>query len=78
MLGVTNTSQRSAVFPVVRPKLGAPAPDCACAERGSWARIGGVTAATRAVPKPFAKNSRLEVIIVSHLSTDCSVDMTTP
>jgi hypothetical protein len=37
--------------------------DCPCIERAWSARIGQVEAVTRAVPRAFDRNSRLEVIM---------------
>src|SRR5260370_32789419 len=63
MLGAKNTSHVSDMFLVVRRDLEVLLPDCPCLERAS-ARIGQVEAVTRAVPRAFDSNSRLEVIMV--------------
>src|ERR1700719_5137433 len=62
MLGAKNTSHVSDIFLVVRRDLEALLSDCPCLERAS-ARIGQVEAVTRAVPRAFDSNSRLEVIM---------------
>src|SRR5713101_6377641 len=62
MLGAKNTSHVSDIFSVVRRDLEVPRSDCPCLERAS-ARIGQVEAVTRAVPRAFDSNSRLEVIM---------------
>src|SRR5260370_12872998 len=67
MLGAKNTPQFSDVFRVVRPALDALVLDCPCVEWASSARIGQVVAVTRAIPRAFDRNSRLEFIMaLSH------------
>jgi hypothetical protein len=65
MLGAKNTSHLRDVFRVVRPVLDALVLDCPCVERAWLARIGQVVADTKAIPKAFDRNLRLEVIMVS-------------
>src|SRR4029077_15266708 len=59
MLGFRNTSQLSDMFWVVCRDLGGMPADCPCIERAST-RIGQVEAVTRAVPRAFDRNPRLE------------------
>src|SRR6266699_2089615 len=65
MLPAKKTSQFSDVFRVVRPALEVLVLDCCCVEWAWPARIGQVEAVTRAIPKVFEMNSRLEVIVAS-------------
>ncbi len=65
MLPAKKTSQFSDVFRVVRPALEVLVSDCCCVEWAWPARIGQVEAVTRAIPKVFEMNSRLEVIVAS-------------
>src|ERR1700674_2164059 len=59
MLGARNTSQLRDIFGVARSELEVLLSDCPYIERAS-ARIGQVEAVTRAVPRAFDRNSRLE------------------
>src|ERR1700730_2762140 len=63
MLGDKNTSHLRDLFLAVRAVLDALVLDCPCVERAWSARIGQVVADTRAIPKAFDRNSRLEVIM---------------
>jgi len=65
MLGVTNTSQFSGMFPVAGPDLDVLMWDWSRAERASAVRIGADKAAATATPMALAKNSRLEAIMGS-------------
>src|SRR5271168_2301417 len=65
MLDARNTSHFRDVFRVVRPVLDVLVLDCPCVERAWLARIGQVVADTRAIPKAFDRNLRLEVIMPS-------------
>jgi hypothetical protein len=65
MLPAKNTSHPRTVFRVVRPALEVLVLDCCCVEWAWPGRIGQVEAVTRAIPKVFDMNSRLEVIVAS-------------
>src|SRR5260370_30724048 len=65
MLGARNTSHLRDIFCVVRPELEVLSSNCPCIERAWSARIGQVEAVTRALPRAFDRNSRLEVIMPS-------------
>src|SRR5580704_19697267 len=65
MLGAKNASHLRDVVRVVCPALDLPVLDCPCVERAWSARIGHVVADTKAIPKAFDRNLRLEVIMVS-------------
>src|ERR1700731_3081951 len=63
MLGAKNTSHLRDIFCVVRPDLAVLLLDSPCFERAWTARIGQVEAVTRAIPRAFDRNSRLEVMM---------------
>src|SRR5882724_1514033 len=63
MLGARYTSQLRDIFRVVRSELEVLLSDCPCIERAWSARIGQVEAVTRAIPRAFDRNSRLEFIM---------------
>src|SRR6266404_5612927 len=63
MLGDRNTSHFSDIFCVVGRDLEVLLSVCLCVEWAS-ARIGQGEAVTRAMPRAFDRNSRLEVIMV--------------
>src|SRR5258706_10497855 len=63
MLGVRNTSRLRDLFRVVLPELEVRLSDCPSIERALSARICQVEAVTRAIPRAFDTNSRLEVIM---------------
>jgi len=65
MLGAKNTSHLRDVVRVVCPALDLVVLDCPCVKRAWSARIGQVVADTKAIPKAFDRNLRLEVIMVS-------------
>src|SRR6266851_5785885 len=62
MLGARKTSQFSDVFRV-RPGFDVLVLDCPRVERASPPRIGQVEAVTKAIPRAFDRNSRLEPIM---------------
>src|SRR6266436_60341 len=63
ILGARNTSHFSDIFLVVRPDLELLLSDCPFIEPAWPARIGHDVAVTRAMPRAFDRNSRLEVIL---------------
>src|SRR6202045_1691558 len=63
MLGATNTSHVSDIFLVVPRDLEVLLSAFPCLERAWPARTGLVEAVTRAAPRAFDSNSRLEVIM---------------
>src|SRR6202521_2081718 len=65
MPGAKNTTHLRDVFRVVRPVLDVLVLDCPCVERAWSARIGQVVADTKAIPKAFDRDLRLEVIMSS-------------
>ena len=65
MLGAKNTSHLREAFWVVRPAFDVLVSNCPHIGWPWPARIGQVEAVTRAIPKAFDMNSRLEVIVAS-------------
>src|SRR5580700_4941400 len=63
MLGAKNTSQLRDRFWLARPDLEVLLSDCPCIKRACSARLGQVKAGTRAIPRAFDRNARLEVIV---------------